>query len=74
MWKIGDRVYPVWPDGPDISDVAEVIRVSDDGWSRVRWVSDTVESLVSPTGFIEEGACLKPINGYETCKPLHDMV
>jgi hypothetical protein len=61
MWRVGDRVYPVWPDGPDPTDIAEVIRVSDDGWSKVHWLSDTVESLVSPVGKTQDGAMLKPI-------------
>ena len=67
MWKVGDRVYPEWPDGPDPTDIAEVINITDDGWSKIRWISDTVESLVSPTGRIEEGANLRLANG--SCKP-----
>jgi len=59
MWNVGDQVYPVWPDGPDVNDIAEVIRVSDDGWSVVRWIEDSADDLVSPTGRIQNGCILK---------------
>jgi len=59
MWNVGDQVYPVWPDGPDITDIAEVIKVSDDGWSVVRWIEDTVDDLVSPISRTQSGAILK---------------
>ena len=63
MWSVGDQVYPVWPDGSDESDIAEVIKVSDDGWSVVRWVEDPADDLVSPIGRIQAGAILKSCEG-----------
>ena len=73
MWRVGDRVYPVWPDGADMGDVAEVVSVSDDGWSRVRWLSDTFEALVSPTGKTQYGAELRPLSPL-LCKSTHTVL